>query len=200
MSFLMLLQIPLKFWQLCKISLAIISGTPQFFIRCVNNTGGRWNCLWWPTLRLTGHQAWCVPILTSLMPSSWMASSAMVMFSRAWGWDWGRLLCFSFLFCSTSTSATNLQPATDEECRTVTSDVSADILRNVNNGPRKIERHSGIVQMGSSMTILKWNESLYHKGSHVYTLLGWVAAAVKSEDIIVSTIQHFPPLTQTRKM
>ena len=103
------------------------------------------------------------------MPSSWMASSAMVMFSRAWGWDWGRLLCFSFLFCSTSTSATNLQPATDEECRTVTSDLSADILQNVNNGPRKIERHSGIVQMGSSMTILKWNESLYHKGSHVYT-------------------------------
>ena len=59
MSFLMLLQIPLKFWQLCKISLAIISGTPQFFIRRVNNTWGRWNCLWWLTLRLTGRQAWC---------------------------------------------------------------------------------------------------------------------------------------------
>ena len=50
-----------------------------------------------------------------------------------------------------------------------TSDLSADILQNVNNGPRKIQRHSGMVQMGSFMTILKWNVSLYHKGSHVYT-------------------------------
>ena len=59
MSFLMLLQIPLKFWQMCKNSPAIISGTPQFFIRRVNNAWGRWNCLWSLTLRLTGRQAWC---------------------------------------------------------------------------------------------------------------------------------------------
>ena len=48
-------------------------------------------------------------MLTSLMPSSWMASSAMVMFSRACGCDCGRLLCRSFLFCRVSTSATSLQ-------------------------------------------------------------------------------------------
>ena len=59
MSFLILLQIPLKFWQMCKNSLAIISGTPKFFIRHVNNAGGRWNCLWSLTLRLKGRQGRC---------------------------------------------------------------------------------------------------------------------------------------------
>merc|ERR1711884_828313 len=60
MSFLMLLQISLKFWQMCKNSLAIISGTPQFFIRHVNNTRGKWNCHCRLTLRLTGRQGRCV--------------------------------------------------------------------------------------------------------------------------------------------
>ena len=60
MSFLMLLQTPLKFWQMCKKSLAKISGTPQFFIRHVNIGGGRWNCLCTPTSRLTGRQGRCV--------------------------------------------------------------------------------------------------------------------------------------------
>merc|ERR1711923_321556 len=55
----MLLQISLKFWQMCKNSLAIISGTPQFFIRHVNNTRGKWNCLWTLTSRLTGRQGRC---------------------------------------------------------------------------------------------------------------------------------------------
>ena len=59
MSFLMLLQISLKFWQMCKNSLAIISGTPQFFIRHVNNTRGKWNCHCRLTLRLTGRQGRC---------------------------------------------------------------------------------------------------------------------------------------------
>ena len=59
MSFLMLLQIPLKFWQMCKNSPVIISGTPQFFIRHVNNAGGRWNCLCTLTSRLTGRQGRC---------------------------------------------------------------------------------------------------------------------------------------------
>ena len=59
MSFLMLLQISLKFWQMCKNSLAIISGTPQFFIRHVNNTRGKWNCLCRLTSRLTGRQGRC---------------------------------------------------------------------------------------------------------------------------------------------
>ena len=49
------------------------------------------------------------PILTSLIPSSWMASRAIVMFSREWGWLWGRLLCFSFRFWRTSTRATSLK-------------------------------------------------------------------------------------------
>ena len=78
--------------------------------------------------------------------------------------------------CASASSSAAPPPApptcNQQQMRNVeqsTSDVSADILQNVNNGPRKIERHSGIVQMGSSMTILKWNESLYHKGSHVYT-------------------------------
>ena len=68
MSFLMLLQIPLKFWQMCKNSLAKISGTPKFFIRCVNNTRGMWNRLWSRTLRLTGRQAWCDIINKSSLP------------------------------------------------------------------------------------------------------------------------------------
>ena len=55
----MLLQTPLKFWQLCKNSPAKISGTPQFFIAHVNNAGGRWNCLWSLTLRLKGRQGRC---------------------------------------------------------------------------------------------------------------------------------------------
>ena len=59
MSFLMLLQISLKFWQMCKNSLAIISGTPQFFIRHVNNTRGKWNCHCRLTSRLTGRQGRC---------------------------------------------------------------------------------------------------------------------------------------------
>ena len=59
MSFLMFLQTPLKFWQMCKKSLAKISGTPQFFIRHVNNAGGRWNGLWTLTSRLTGRQGRC---------------------------------------------------------------------------------------------------------------------------------------------
>ena len=58
-STLSFLQIPLKFCPLCNNSQAIISGTPQFLIRHVNNTGGRWNCLWSLTSRLTGCQAWC---------------------------------------------------------------------------------------------------------------------------------------------
>ena len=58
-STLSFLQIPLKFCPLCNNSQAIISGTPQFFIRRVNNTRGRWNGLWWLTSRLTGRQAWC---------------------------------------------------------------------------------------------------------------------------------------------
>ena len=61
----MLLQTPLKFWQMCKNSLAKISGTPQFFIRHVNNGGGRWNCLCTPTSRLTGRQGRCAHITTS---------------------------------------------------------------------------------------------------------------------------------------
>ena len=56
------------------------------------------------------------------MPSSWMASSAMVMFSREWGWLWGRLLCFSFRFWRTSTRATSLKEQK-------TSDIMKDILR-----------------------------------------------------------------------
>ena len=55
----MLLQTPLKFWQMCKNSLAIISGTHQIFIGHVNNAGGRWNRVWALTLRLTGHQGRC---------------------------------------------------------------------------------------------------------------------------------------------
>ena len=50
-----------------------------------------------------------LPMLTSLIPSSWIASRAIVMFSRAWGWDCGLLLCLSFRFCNVSTSATNLE-------------------------------------------------------------------------------------------
>ena len=61
----MLLQTPLKFWQMCKNSLAKISGTPQFFIRHVNNAGGRWNCLCTPTSRLTGRQGRCGVIFSS---------------------------------------------------------------------------------------------------------------------------------------
>ena len=60
MSFLMLLQIPLEFCPLCNNSPAIISGTPQFFIRHVNNAGGKWNCLWRLISRLTGRQGRCV--------------------------------------------------------------------------------------------------------------------------------------------
>ena len=59
MSFSMLLLTPLKFWRMCKNSLAKISGTPQFFIRHVNNTRGKWNCLWALTSRLTGRQGRC---------------------------------------------------------------------------------------------------------------------------------------------
>ena len=59
MSFLMLLQTPLKFWQMCKNSPVKISGTLQFFIRHVNNAGGKWNCLWRLILRLTGRQGRC---------------------------------------------------------------------------------------------------------------------------------------------
>ena len=55
----MLLQTPLKFWQMCKNSPAKISGTPQFFIRHVNNAWGRWNRLWTLTSRLTGRQGRC---------------------------------------------------------------------------------------------------------------------------------------------
>ena len=51
----------------------------------------------------------CIPMLTSLIPSSWMASKAIVMFSRACGCDCGLLLCRTFLFCSVSTRATSLQ-------------------------------------------------------------------------------------------
>ena len=58
-STLSFLQIPLKFCPLCNNSLAIISGTPQFFIRHVNNTRGKWNCLWTLTSRLTGRQGRC---------------------------------------------------------------------------------------------------------------------------------------------
>ena len=58
-STLSFLQIPLKFCSLCSNFPAIIFGTPQFFIRRVNNTWGRWNCLRWLTSRLTGRQAWC---------------------------------------------------------------------------------------------------------------------------------------------
>ena len=56
----MLLQIPLKFWHLCKNFPAKISGTPQFLIRRVNNAGGWWNRLWALTLRLRGRQGRCV--------------------------------------------------------------------------------------------------------------------------------------------
>ena len=59
MSFLMLLQIPLEFCPMCNNSPAIFSGTPQYFIRHVNNAGGKWNCLWTLTLRLTGRQGRC---------------------------------------------------------------------------------------------------------------------------------------------
>ena len=55
----MLLQTPLKYWQMCKNSLAKISGTPQFFIGHVNNAGGRGNRLWALTSRLTGCQGRC---------------------------------------------------------------------------------------------------------------------------------------------
>ena len=61
-----------------------------------------------PTFQKSGS-----PMLTSFMPSSCMASRAMVMFSRAWGWDWGRLLCRSFRFCNVSTRATNLKHRRD---------------------------------------------------------------------------------------
>ena len=60
----MLLQTPLKFWQMCKNFPAKISGTPQFFIRHVNNAGGRWNCLWTLTWRLTGRQGRCDAIFS----------------------------------------------------------------------------------------------------------------------------------------
>ena len=55
----MLLQTPLKFWQMCKNSPAKISGTPQFLIGHLNNAGGRWICLWALTSRLTGRQGRC---------------------------------------------------------------------------------------------------------------------------------------------
>ena len=66
MSFLMLLQISLKFWQMCKNFPAIISGKPQFFIRRVNYAWGRWNRPRWLTMRLTGRQAWCEWVLLSV--------------------------------------------------------------------------------------------------------------------------------------
>ena len=68
MSFLMLYQIPLEFCPLCNNSPAIISGTPQFFIRHVNNAGGKWNCLWRLILRLTGRQGRCEGGLRPRLP------------------------------------------------------------------------------------------------------------------------------------
>ena len=68
MSFLMLLQTPLKFWQMCKNSPAKISRTPQFFIRCVNNAERRCNHLWALTWRLTGHQDRCGTVLHCTVP------------------------------------------------------------------------------------------------------------------------------------
>ena len=71
-STLSFLQIPLKFCPLCNNSPAIISGTPQFFIRRVNNTWGRWNCLRWLTSRLTGCQPWCAMYYVNLPYSLWI--------------------------------------------------------------------------------------------------------------------------------
>ena len=71
----MLLQIPLKFWQMCKNSPTKISGTPQFFIRHVNNTRGKWNCLWTLTLRLTGRQGRCELIVITVALDTYIISS-----------------------------------------------------------------------------------------------------------------------------
>ena len=60
----MLLQTPLKFWQMCKNFPAKISWTPQFFIGHVNNAGGRWNCVWTLTWRLTGRQGRCALLIS----------------------------------------------------------------------------------------------------------------------------------------
>ena len=60
MSFLMLLQIPLKYLQLCKNSPTIFSGTYKSLICCVKNMDGSWNRLWKLTLRLRGRQGRCV--------------------------------------------------------------------------------------------------------------------------------------------
>ena len=65
MSFLMLLQIPLKYLQLCKNSPTIFSGTYKSFICCVNNNGGSKNRLWKLTLRLRGLQGRCGSTLAS---------------------------------------------------------------------------------------------------------------------------------------
>ena len=61
MSFFMLLQIPLKYLQLCKNSPTIFSGTYKSLICCVNNMAGSWNRLWKLTLRLRGRQGRCEP-------------------------------------------------------------------------------------------------------------------------------------------
>ena len=75
----MLLEIPLKFWQMCKNSLAIISGTPQFFIRHVNNAGGRWNCLCTLTSRLTGRQGRCASSLLIIISIILSATHLLVL-------------------------------------------------------------------------------------------------------------------------
>ena len=81
-STLSFVQIPLKFCPLCNNFPAIISGTPQFFIRRVNNTWGRWNCLRWLTLRLTGRQAWCA--MVSCYPR-WTLDKLTTMGTRGTG-------------------------------------------------------------------------------------------------------------------
>ena len=69
MSFLMLLQIPLKYLQLFKNSPTIFSGTYKSFICCVNYMAESWNRLWKLPLRLRGRQGRCeqIPLTDGLV-------------------------------------------------------------------------------------------------------------------------------------
>ena len=91
MSFLMLLQIPLKYLQLCKNLPTIFSGTYKSYICCVNNDGGSRNCLCKLTLRLRGRQGRCVYISlyrhTFTQPSSNLLCLASLWSGITRDWD-----------------------------------------------------------------------------------------------------------------
>ena len=78
MSFLMLLQIPLKYLQLFKNSPTIFSGTYKSFICCVNYMAESWNRLWKLPLRLRGRQGRCA-LVTPLICRVWSQISLLPM-------------------------------------------------------------------------------------------------------------------------